>query len=419
MFRTLGLNKGSAIVADAQGATTLDHTGNYYEIDCSAGGSLSSLSYFNDFMDPAIPRTAGGNVYYLRLYANPGTTNISIVHNGAGVPSQKKNIITPTGTNLSVVNGAYVIVVEDESNFKVLSYIDSVHNFKTLDDFVNTEHSFTKMQTFNHNTLLGIAGGGVGYDLTNSILVIDGSSNNYTAFIPTNGLLKDIRIKRGSAAQTDCPIGTMITVQFVYDFAPTVGYVPFKLDFTGNIQNPYSTDNVMVSTQMNIADAFLQSYNAITFLKTNVKWVIVGDERNVEFYWQIKSIKDQIAQILAVPAWIAVGQSGSTFGTNWGVGNVVPKFRKDAFGLVSLTGRAQSSVSSPTQIILTLPTNYRPTAEVMFPCSLIFPGNSIAANYHVDVRVDVNGRLLIELTGTNWASTSYQLDLSPIRFYIT
>lgn len=103
--------------------------------------------------------------------------------------------------------------------------------------------------------------------------------------------------------------------------------------------------------------------------------------------------------------WVEVGSGGTApaFQNSWvnyGAGQMLAKFYKDAGGVVRLTGIVKSGTLAAA--IFTMPAGYRPSADVQFPVS----ANGLFGYAYVNA----SGAVVLQ------SGSTVSVDLTPISF---
>ena len=99
-----------------------------------------------------------------------------------------------------------------------------------------------------------------------------------------------------------------------------------------------------------------------------------------------------------------------SFGSGWGDTVVVPRYTKNAMGIVSMQGTLNAISVSWATVIFTLPVGYRPTQSLRIPCWYAYSG----VYYTAYVFVGIDGTITI--SSFNSLGNTGQLDISPISF---
>lgn len=115
--------------------------------------------------------------------------------------------------------------------------------------------------------------------------------------------------------------------------------------------------------------------------------------------------------------WHTIGSFGQpTFQNSWafyGSVFVPPRFRKDAFGKVTVSGLVQKLTAAASgEVIFTLPAGYRPDTQTIF---MTRGSNSSAGEVFTRIDVWPNGDVVFSNAG---GSTWSYLSLDPIEFYV-
>lgn len=422
MFNTFSEYKGSFEI-DSNGCALLGY-GNFIQasfdfdaVRALTGGirSVWSHDYLADGVNDA---TKAGTRIFLKVDDTGSLGELVLFHQyGGGILGGSKRLTFADGQNHTVRTGAVIVLLEDETDYKVLEIADSQSaNYVLYNALIgsntimtNAEHKFTKLQS-NGIVNLGTV------DISSGQLNLPDTGNTFIVAVAPNGTLDNIKLVRGTGSPVTYPTGAQITLIMSHTTFDTGSDVCSRFNLTSGYINSVINDgitafpNTSTSDYVSIISKVLGDnlYTVFQLVKTSTVWQII----NVDYTYGIaaRQIIDE-ANITAITAnttftdWTDV----TVFGTHWAAGT--PNLRYRAVGtsnkMVYIDGNFTRTSGVGGTVIFTLPVGMHPVRKIIAPITYIDAGTYYPAWVHIETDGTVNYAGDIATSHDYWMNVSF------------
>lgn len=410
MFSQFVQAMGTATVDLSGGIINLDGKGNYYEVSFDFAATIlqgiSDTSALTDFFGPG--SEAGGMICLKLINTNVDPSTTGTFLEGLSLIGGKKGVEGFGGSDMVLNDGDMMFLVEHSTHYSMVSYSGPVVNVLKLHNdyhaFIQPEeHKWNKTQSTGWKVLAPAA-----FNPTTGVLAITDEGNSFSALITTGDVgagLKDIQIKRGSAAAVPVPEGLIVSIKFtMYNYVVGVSEPSYiDLSPSSNITSAISDFSKFPTGSVNVLHMIGDTYpnsDVFTFRKSNGKWDIIATAEQPDVWARIKAL-DAIQY--AAGTWHTVGAAGEPAYTT-GAGTI--RFKKDTHNVIRFDG-TYTNVTTSTGVfsLFTLPSGYAPVANRSFP--VVIAGSPDDVGY---VTVSTTGLVLLKIITSSAIGVTVYLD---------